>query len=263
MTDEFHIDDSTALDYTRARLRFEHAASVEAHLMRCARCRASLTATVPPQRMERIWDDVVASGLTPRRSLRERVLRWCGLRGSTARLLSIAQTRRALVAGAALLLLGLLVVGVPHTPGRVQAPKQTAAAEQDRQMPGVPDGRFAVSFAAGSCQTSELEHSELARLFVPVSTRPRRTPSPSARAVGSTGHGGATSASSDDLHRPTLRERQLLALIASGPSNAEVADWPVSGEAAAGHVRRVMLQLELQDRSAAVITLCSNTDRTR
>jgi hypothetical protein len=94
MTD-WHVDDETLARYAHGQGRLSVAASVEAHLLACARCRALLTPAVELDRLERLWDDVVERVDAPRPSLVERLLRLVGASEDTARLLAATPTLRA------------------------------------------------------------------------------------------------------------------------------------------------------------------------
>jgi hypothetical protein len=66
-------------------------ASVETHLLACTGCRdllRAVVAAVEVDRLERLWDDVVARVDAPRPRLLERLLGLAGVSGDTARLLA-------------------------------------------------------------------------------------------------------------------------------------------------------------------------------
>ncbi len=74
----WHADPTTLARYAADDLPFAAAASVEAHLLACADCRAALVPAAAPRldvtRLDRIWDDVVDAADAPRPGLVERLL---------------------------------------------------------------------------------------------------------------------------------------------------------------------------------------------
>ena len=91
----WHVDEETLARYAHGRGPLSVGASVEAHLLSCARCRALLTPAVELDRLERLWDDVVERVDAPRPGMVERLLRLAGVSEDTARLLAATPTLRA------------------------------------------------------------------------------------------------------------------------------------------------------------------------
>jgi len=94
MTD-WHIDEKHLALYAQGQGRLSFGASVEAHLLSCARCRALVTPAVELDRLERLWAEVVERIDPPRPGVVERLLRLVGIREDTARLLAATPSLRA------------------------------------------------------------------------------------------------------------------------------------------------------------------------
>ncbi|GGT31928.1 zf-HC2 domain-containing protein [Nonomuraea spiralis] len=90
----WHMDDGMAAAYAVGELPATPAASVEAHLLACARCRALLAAQVPKARLDRVWDEIADTVDAPAPRPVERLLRTLGVPESTARLLGAAASLR-------------------------------------------------------------------------------------------------------------------------------------------------------------------------
>jgi hypothetical protein len=91
----WHLDDDTMIGYARGRVSLSLGASVETHLLACAECRDLLRAVVAAgevDRLEQLWDGVVARVDAPRPRLLERLLRLAGVSEDTARLLAATPT---------------------------------------------------------------------------------------------------------------------------------------------------------------------------
>lgn len=84
----WHADTATLSRYARDDLAPAAAASVEAHLLACARCRAGVAAAVPAPRLDAIWAAVAEVVDSPRLTLTEHLLVRLGVRDHTARLLA-------------------------------------------------------------------------------------------------------------------------------------------------------------------------------
>src|SRR5688500_859682 len=84
----WHADPATMGHYARGELAPAAAASVEAHLLACGRCRARVAAVVPVPRLDAIWAAVTNVVDAPRLTLTEHVLTRLGVRDHTARLLA-------------------------------------------------------------------------------------------------------------------------------------------------------------------------------
>lgn len=76
--------------YIAGSLDAATAASVEAHVLKCAQCRASLAAFAPAPRLTAVWSGVAAGLDTPRRGPIERALVRLGLSDADARLAASA-----------------------------------------------------------------------------------------------------------------------------------------------------------------------------
>ena len=91
--------------YARGDIDQARAASLEAHVLECARCRRALAPTVGPDRLEDSWHGLVAAVDAPRPGLLERLLLRVGVGDHTARLLAATPTLRlSWLAGVALAL---------------------------------------------------------------------------------------------------------------------------------------------------------------
>ena len=91
----WHVSDQLVASYVTGELQGARAASVEAHVMTCARCRGAVNAGVRPERLNGIWTAVQDQVDRPRRSWAERVLVSMGMSESDARLVSVAPSLHA------------------------------------------------------------------------------------------------------------------------------------------------------------------------
>jgi hypothetical protein len=90
----WHVDENTVARFARGEVPLSVGASVEAHLLTCAQCRALLASAVELDRLERLWDGVLERVDAPRQGVVERLLRLAGVSDSTARLLAATPTLR-------------------------------------------------------------------------------------------------------------------------------------------------------------------------
>jgi hypothetical protein len=96
----WHLDDDAIARYAGGTARTSEAASAEAHLVGCARCRAAVAPYTDATRLDAVFADVTDVLDAPRAGIVERVLRAGGVRPATARLLSIAGALAFAVAAA-------------------------------------------------------------------------------------------------------------------------------------------------------------------
>jgi hypothetical protein len=89
------VDENTIARYANGEVPLSVGASVEAHLLTCAGCRALLASTVELDRLERLWDGVLDRVDAPRPGVVERLVRPAGVSEGTARLLAATPTLRA------------------------------------------------------------------------------------------------------------------------------------------------------------------------
>lgn len=87
-TSGWHADATTLSRYAGGDLAPAASASVEAHLLCCAPCRAGVADSVPTPRLDAIWAGVADGVDSTRRTLAEHLLVRLGVRGHTARLLA-------------------------------------------------------------------------------------------------------------------------------------------------------------------------------
>lgn len=90
----WHADTALIDRYATSALDDASALSVEAHLLACDACRASVRRTVPTSRVEAIWQEVEEVVDAPRPGLVERALRRLGLREHIARVLAATPSLR-------------------------------------------------------------------------------------------------------------------------------------------------------------------------
>lgn len=94
MRSTWHADTAVLVAYAEDRLDPAGAASVEAHLLACASCRAACAATADHHELSAIWERVAEVVDTPRVPWSERVLCAIGVRDSTARLIAAVPALR-------------------------------------------------------------------------------------------------------------------------------------------------------------------------
>lgn len=90
----WHIPDTVLDGYADGRISPAVAASTEAHLLTCAKCRAILEPTTDTARLDQIWDAVVEQVDAPRPGPIEALLHQLGIRNDTARLLAATPSLR-------------------------------------------------------------------------------------------------------------------------------------------------------------------------
>lgn len=109
----WHLDQGLVRHYVQATTDAVTAASVEAHLLRCADCRRSIAAQsadpASTARREAIWAGVVDRLDAPRVSVLERLLHRVGVHENDARLLAATPSLQVSWLAALLLVLGFAV----------------------------------------------------------------------------------------------------------------------------------------------------------
>lgn len=90
----WHVSDDVLDGYADDRISPAVAASTEAHLLSCARCRAQLAPAVDATRLGQIWDEVVHQSDAPGLGAIERLMLRLGIRNDTARLLAATPSLR-------------------------------------------------------------------------------------------------------------------------------------------------------------------------
>jgi Putative zinc-finger len=110
MTTTWHADPATLAAYAEDRLDPAGAASVEAHLLACASCRAACAATVDGDELVAMWEDIAAVVDTPSVPWSERILCAFGVRESTARLVAATPALRGAWLLAVAIAVGFAVV---------------------------------------------------------------------------------------------------------------------------------------------------------
>ena len=113
----WHLDGGLAGGYAAGLLSVPLAASVEAHLVGCAPCRALLRPHVDVPRLDRVWSGIREQVEAPRPGLLERLLARLGMAETTARLLAATPSLRgAWLSGVALVL--ALALAAAHSGDR-------------------------------------------------------------------------------------------------------------------------------------------------
>lgn len=90
----WHVDEQLLDRYVSGDASPGLAASVEAHVVRCAPCRDRMVPAVEPPRLDRLWSEVLDRIDAPVPRPAERLMRALGLRDDTARLLAATPSLR-------------------------------------------------------------------------------------------------------------------------------------------------------------------------
>lgn len=112
----WHADGRLVDNYVAGTLDPAAAASIEAHVLNCAACRAEVAARAPQPRLTAVWTEVVDRIDAPKPGLLERTLMRLGLSESDARLAATAPALRFawLVALGAVLLFCIAAADSPR-----------------------------------------------------------------------------------------------------------------------------------------------------
>lgn len=110
MTTEWHLDSETIESYRANALSAAMAASLEAHVVACGRCRELVTARSDATRAATNWSAIADRIDVPRRNVAQRGLERLGLREHIARLITLTPTFHLAWLGA-LALISMLAIG--------------------------------------------------------------------------------------------------------------------------------------------------------
>ncbi len=88
----WHVEPRLLARYAVGDVNGSTAASVEAHLLACAGCRAALAPSVDPARLAAVWDEVLDRVDAPRPTFVEQLLLRLGVAEHTARLVCSARS---------------------------------------------------------------------------------------------------------------------------------------------------------------------------
>lgn len=91
----WHLPDSLATAYVAGDIGGARAASVEAHVMACERCRSLVNAAVAPDHVESLWLEIADQVDAPRARWVERLLTSLGLPATDARLVAATPSLHA------------------------------------------------------------------------------------------------------------------------------------------------------------------------
>ncbi|MEX2555814.1 MAG: zf-HC2 domain-containing protein [Actinomycetota bacterium] len=114
---DWHADAALLQTYAHGRADAALSFSVEAHLIRCARCRAGLSDSVERASLERIWGGVVAEIHAPRRGPIEALMVRAGIPEYVARLIAATPSLRISWIAAVAAALGFAVGAAHAGPG--------------------------------------------------------------------------------------------------------------------------------------------------
>lgn len=106
----WHLDAELAAAYAAERTDAVLSDSLEQHLARCSRCRATVAPFARPDRLARTWVEVRERVERPRASLLERLLTRTGLDADTARLIALTPSLRGAWLGGVVVLLAITLV---------------------------------------------------------------------------------------------------------------------------------------------------------
>ncbi|HJR96657.1 MAG TPA: zf-HC2 domain-containing protein [Actinomycetota bacterium] len=118
MTPTWHADAATLERYADGDLDDVRAASLEAHLLTCGRCREELTPSVPLASLDRAWAGVIDAIDAPRPGVVEHALLGLGVPEHLARLLAATTSLRASWLVSEALALSFAVIAANGAAGR-------------------------------------------------------------------------------------------------------------------------------------------------
>lgn len=136
--------------YRAGGLTSSGSASIEAHLLDCASCRALVTSSVPDAVIDRMWTGTARRIDAPRRSWFERLATAVGVPPHLARVAGVTPTLRASY---------LLAVAAVSSLAALMAYTRAGPATFVVAAPLVSVGGVAVAFSATDRQVRELESS--------------------------------------------------------------------------------------------------------
>ncbi|HEX9234839.1 MAG TPA: zf-HC2 domain-containing protein [Actinomycetota bacterium] len=106
----WHVEEAVLARYAQGDLDEARVFSIEAHLIACDVCRTALSPQANPERLERMWSEVVEAVDSPRPGPVERILRALGVKDHLARLLAATPSLRLSWFGAVAVALGFSVL---------------------------------------------------------------------------------------------------------------------------------------------------------
>lgn len=93
-TTPWHLEEQLAQEYAEGGVPAVLASSIEQHLVTCAHCRELLRPAADPDRLGRVWEEVLDQVQAPRITLTERALRVLKVEEGTARLVATTPSLR-------------------------------------------------------------------------------------------------------------------------------------------------------------------------
>ena len=111
MSSEWHVDADVLRQWVDGIADPAMSISVEQHVLRCAKCRASVAVVVPATDLQETWDAVIEAIETPKPSRAERLLTKVGVSESDALIITSAAALRAAWFAAVIGVLAFTVFG--------------------------------------------------------------------------------------------------------------------------------------------------------